>query len=101
MTASTAFHYEDRANRSFHDYYSSRQPGDLFGTGTLSGPMGGEAAALIEMTKGGKHPVVLQNGETRTWLEDGDSVTLRGWCEKPGSARIGFGTCMGTVLPTV
>ena len=37
-------------------------------------------------------------GETRTWLEDGDTVTLRGWCEKPGAARIGFGECTGTVL---
>ena len=75
------------------------QPGDLFGTGTLSGPTLDQAAALIELTVGGKEPVRLPGGETRTWLEDGDTVTLQGWCEKPGAARIGFGECVGTVLP--
>ncbi|MFD0667461.1 fumarylacetoacetase [Ramlibacter sp. MAHUQ-53] len=75
------------------------QPGDLFGTGTLSGPTLDQAAALIELTVGGKQPLQLPGGETRTWLEDGDAVTLRGWCEKPGAARIGFGDCTGTVLP--
>ncbi len=75
------------------------QPGDLLGTGTLSGPTLDQAAALIELTEGGKRPVELPGGETRTWLEDGDTVTLAGWCEKPGAARIGFGTCVGTVLP--
>jgi len=75
------------------------QPGDLFGSGTLSGPTLGEAAALIELTQGGKNPVQLPGGEARSWLEDGDTVTLRGWCEKPGAARIGFGACVGTVAP--
>ena len=75
------------------------QPGDLLGTGTLSGPTLDQAAALIELTVGGKQPVELPDGETRTWLEDGDTVTLSGWCEKPGAARIGFGQCVGTVLP--
>ncbi len=75
------------------------QPGDLFGTGTLSGPTLDQAAALIELTEGGRKPVELPGGETRTWLEDGDTVTLAGWCEKPGAARIGFGTCTGQVLP--
>jgi fumarylacetoacetase len=75
------------------------QAGDLFGTGTLSGPTATEAAALIELTRGGKDPVLLPNGESRSWLKDGDRVQLRGWCEKPGAARIGFGECVGTVLP--
>ena len=75
------------------------QPGDLFGSGTLSGPTLDQAAALIELTTGGKNPVALPNGEQRTWLEAGDSVVLRGWCEKAGAARIGFGECVGTVLP--
>ena len=75
------------------------QPGDLLGSGTLSGPTLDQAAALIELTTGGKHPVALPGGEQRTWLEDGDSVVLRGWCEKDGAARIGFGECVGTVLP--
>ena len=58
-----------------------------------------QAAALIELTQGGKNPISLPGGESRTFLEDGDAVVLRGWCEKPGAARIGFGECWGTVLP--
>lgn len=73
------------------------QPGDLLGTGTLSGPTLDQAGALIELTTGGKNPIQLPNGERRTWLEDGDTVILRGWCERPGYARIGFGECAGTV----
>jgi fumarylacetoacetase len=75
------------------------QPGDLLGSGTLSGPTLDQAGALIELTAGGKNPLQLPGGEQRTYLEDGDSVVLRGWCEKPGAARIGFGECWGTVLP--
>ena len=77
------------------------QPGDLFGSGTLSGPTLDQAGALIELTVGGKQPITLPNGETRTFLEDGDAVMIRGWCEAPGAARIGFGTCVGTVLPAI
>lgn len=75
------------------------QPGDLLGSGTLSGPTLDQAGALIELTTGGKNPLTLPNGETRTFLEDGDAVVIRGWCEKDGTARIGFGECVGTVLP--
>ena len=75
------------------------QAGDLLGTGTLSGPNADEAGALIELTAGGKQPVTLPHGEQRTFLEDGDCAVLRGWCEKPGAARVGFGMCEGTVLP--
>ncbi|MFV0679524.1 fumarylacetoacetase [Ottowia sp.] len=75
------------------------QAGDLLGTGTLSGPTLDSACALIELTEGGKRPVQLPGGEQRTWLQDGDTVVLRGWCEKAGAARIGFGECVGTVLP--
>ena len=75
------------------------QPGDLLGSGTLSGPTLAEAGALIELTQGGRHPVHLANGEQRAYLEDGDTVVIRGWCEKPGAARIGFGECAGTLLP--
>jgi fumarylacetoacetase len=77
------------------------QPGDLLGTGTLSGPKLDEAGALIELTVGGKQPFTLPNGESRTYLVDGDAVVLRGWCEKAGAARIGFGQCVGTVLPAL
>ena len=75
------------------------QPGDLLGTGTLSGPTPSEAGALLEITEGGKKPLTLANGETRTFLQDGDAVVFSGWCEKPGAARIGFGECRATVLP--
>ena len=77
------------------------QPGDLLGTGTLSGPTASEAGALIELTVGGKQPISLPSGESRTFLEDGDSITLRAHCEKSGAARVGFGTCTGTVLPAL
>ena len=75
------------------------QPGDLFGSGTLSGPTPDQAGALIELTEGGKKPIALPNGEQRTFLEDGDAVIFHGWCEAPGAARIGFGECRGLVLP--
>jgi fumarylacetoacetase len=75
------------------------QPGDLFGSGTLSGPTLDQAAALVELTVGGKQPLQLSNGEARTYLQDGDAVVLRGWCQKPGATRIGFGECWGRVWP--
>ncbi len=73
--------------------------GDLLGTGTLSGPSATEAGALIELTAGGKQPITLPGGETRTFLEDGDSVILRAHCDRAGVARIGFGSCEGRLLP--
>lgn len=75
------------------------QSGDLFGTGTLSGPRPDQAGSLLELSQGGKKPIELSNGESRTFLEDGDSVVLRGYCEREGARRIGFGECRGTVLP--
>jgi fumarylacetoacetase len=73
--------------------------GDLLGTGTQSGPTPGEAGSLLELSAGGKHPIAVGSAEQRAFLEDGDAVTLRGWCEKPGAARIGFGRACGRVLP--
>jgi len=75
------------------------RPGDLMGTGTISGPGEGEQGCLLELSRGGQQPVQLANGEQRSFLEDGDSVVLRGWGETPGAVRIGFGECRGTVLP--
>jgi len=75
------------------------KPGDLLGTGTQSGPQPEEAGSLLELTAGGKQPLRLAGGEQRAFLEDGDRVTLRGWCERHGYARIGFGEATGTVLP--
>ena len=75
-------------------------PGDLFGSGTISGPTPDQAGAIIELTKGGREPITLAtSGEQRAFLHDGDAVILRGWCEKPGFARIGFGESRGEILP--
>jgi fumarylacetoacetase len=75
--------------------------GDLLGTGTLSGPAPEQGGSLLELSQGGRRPLTLANGETRTWLEDGDTVILKGHCERPGHRRIGFGECRGTVLPAI
>jgi fumarylacetoacetase len=74
------------------------QPGDLFGSGTLSGPRPEQAGSMLELTQGGRQPLRLANGEVRSFLEDGDRVTLRGWCERAGARRIGFGECAATVV---
>lgn len=75
--------------------------GDLLGSGTISGPGEGQAGAMIELAFGGSRPVPLGNGETRGFVQDGDAVILRGWCEKPGYAHIGFGESRGLVLPAI
>ncbi|HEY4318561.1 MAG TPA: fumarylacetoacetase [Herbaspirillum sp.] len=75
------------------------RPGDLLGSGTQSGPAPQEAGSLLELTAGGKQSIALKNGETRLFLEDGDSVVMRAWTEKPGYPRIGFGQAVGTVQP--
>ncbi|MBT2303841.1 fumarylacetoacetase [Variovorax paradoxus] len=75
------------------------QPGDLLGSGTLSGPEASEAGSLMELTSGGKQPITLPNGEQRSFLADGDALIMRGWCERDGAARIGLGEVVGTVEP--
>ncbi len=75
------------------------QPGDLIGTGTLSTDNDGGLGSLLEISRGGKQPADLPSGETRTFLEDGDEVTLRAWCEAEGAVRIGLGECVGRVVP--
>jgi fumarylacetoacetase len=71
--------------------------GDLFASGTISGPDDGSEGSLIEMTWRGERPIALPNGETRAFLQDGDEVTMRGWCERPGVRRIGFGVARGRI----
>jgi fumarylacetoacetase len=72
--------------------------GDLLGSGTISGPGGGsECGSLLEMTLGGKKEVLLYGMDARTFLKDGDSITLRGVCGEDG-ARVGFGECRGRVV---
>ncbi|MCT8175376.1 MULTISPECIES: fumarylacetoacetase [unclassified Variovorax] len=74
------------------------QPGDLLGSGTLSGPKPDQAGSLMELTLGGKQAVTLPNGEKRTFLENGDTLVMRGWCERAGAVRIGLGEVSGTVV---
>lgn len=73
--------------------------GDLLGSGTLSGPGPDESGSLLELTQGGKQPIQLPNGEQRAFLADGDTLILRGHCEREGARRIGFGECAGTITP--
>ena len=74
-------------------------PGDLFATGTISGTEPDSLGSMIELTRRGERPLELPDGSTRTFLEDGDEVVLRGWCEAPDRPRIGFGEVRGRVLP--
>jgi fumarylacetoacetase len=75
------------------------QPGDLIGTGTLSTESPTGLGSLLEISRGGSAPIELATGETRSFLEDGDEVILRAWCERQGAVRIGFGECVGRVMP--
>jgi fumarylacetoacetase len=74
------------------------QPGDLIGTGTLSTDDNQGLGSLLEISRGGSQPIELATGEMRSFLEDGDEVTLRAWCEREGAARIGLGECVGRVV---
>jgi fumarylacetoacetase len=74
------------------------RPGDLIGSGTVSGPEKHNRGCLLEMTRRGVEPLELPGGETRRFLEDGDEVILRGWCEAPGFRRISLGECRGAIL---
>jgi fumarylacetoacetase len=75
--------------------------GDLLATGTVSGPMEESLGCLLEITRRGAQPLALPNGETRSFLEDGDEITLRGYCEREDHPRIGFGACSGTVRAAI
>jgi fumarylacetoacetase len=75
------------------------KPGDLIASGTVSGETRESRGCLLERTWRGTEPLTLPTGEVRRFLEDGDEVTMRAWCERPGQRRIGFGVCRGTVLP--
>ncbi len=96
-----------------HLYYSAPQqlahhsssgcpmtPGDLLGSGTISGPTKDGFGSLLELTWGGKEPLTLDSGETRAFIEDGDTLVLHGAAQGDGY-RIGFGECAGTILPAV
>lgn len=74
------------------------RPGDLYASGTVSGSEPGTYGSLIELTWGGRDTIALRDGSARTYLQDGDEVVLRGWCEREGLPRIGFGECRGTIV---
>jgi len=74
------------------------QPGDLLGSGTVSGPEKTSRGCLLELAWRGSEPITLSNGEQRRFLLNGDEVILRGYCERPGAVRIGFGECRGTIV---
>ena len=77
------------------------RPGDLLASGTVSGPTKDSRGCLLERTWRGSEPLQLPTGETRAFLQDGDEVTLRGYCERPGHRRIGFGECVGRIVPAI
>jgi len=72
--------------------------GDLLGSGTISGPGRSQFGSLLELSWGGKEPLTLETGETRSFIEDGDAMTLTGYAQGAGY-RIGFGECVGRILP--
>ena len=74
------------------------RPGDLLASGTISGPTPDSFGSLLELTWRGTKPIALPNGETRAFLQDGDTVTLTGWCQGDG-CRVGFGEATGKLLP--
>jgi fumarylacetoacetase len=75
------------------------RPGDLLGSGTISGTEEGSYGSLLEATSRGARPLALTNGETRTFLEDGDTVVMRGAAARPGLPRIGFGELRASIAP--
>ena len=74
------------------------QPGDLLASGTISGPTEDARGCMLELTWRGANPLTLPNGETRKWLEDGDTLSISGWCDGEGY-RVGFGEVSGRILP--
>jgi fumarylacetoacetase len=77
------------------------RPGDLLASGTVSGPTKDSRGCLLERTWRGSEPLQLPTGEARAFLQDGDEVTLRGYCDRPGYRRIGFGECVGRIVPAL
>ena len=75
--------------------------GDLLGSGTISGEVPGSEGCLLEQSRAGKEKVKLADGEERTVLEDGDTVTFRGWAGGEEGAMVGFGECVGRVEPAL
>lgn len=75
--------------------------GDLLGSGTISGTEASESGSLLEMSQGGKTEVLLYGMDARTFLKDGDTVTLRGSCKRSDGGRVGFGECKGKIYGSI
>ncbi len=75
------------------------QTGDLIATGTISGKEKSERGSMLELSWRGTEPIDLPSGETRRFLEDGDEIIMKGYCEREGFRRIGFGECRGRIIP--
>jgi len=78
---------------------ASLRTGDLFASGTVSGPESGQRGSFLELSWNGTEPVSLADGSTRTFLEDGDEVSVTAWAPGADGTRIGFGAVTGRVLP--
>lgn len=76
------------------------QVGDLIGSGTISGTEPGTLGSFLEASKGGKEAFALSDSVRRTFLEDGDTVTIRGWCGSNPGELVGFGECVGRIEPS-
>jgi fumarylacetoacetase len=77
------------------------KPGDLCGSGTISGPESRTEGSMLEISRGGKNPLTLKDGSTRAYLNDGDTLILRGFCQNENGDRIGFGECRGLITPAI
>ncbi len=75
------------------------RPGDMLGSGTVSGPEKDSRGCLLELSWRGQEPIDLPDGTQRRFLQDGDTLTISAFCERPGAARVGFGSCEATILP--
>lgn len=77
------------------------QVGDLLGSGTISGTEPGSQGSMLELCKGGKESIKLEGGGDRKFLQDGDTIIIRGCCGESDSGLVGFGECEGKILPAV
>jgi fumarylacetoacetase len=75
--------------------------GDLFGSGTISGPAAGSFGSLLEITQGGSMPIALPTGEARTFLADGDEIVISAFASAPNRVQIGFGACRASIAPAL
>lgn len=75
--------------------------GDMLGSGTISGKEASERGSFLEQNHNGKQTIKLEGGEERVFLQDGDEITLRGWCAGDSGALVGFGECKGKITPAV